>query len=65
MLLYGWVAESEHRAWEQRFNARAARGEFIRYPSPASVRGPRVHLIDAIRRIRLALRRPERLRGQA
>ena len=65
MLLYSWVAQSEHRAWEHRFNVRAARGEFVRHPSPAPVRGPRVQLIDAISRIRQALRRPERLQGQA
>ena len=65
MLLSSFVAQSEYRAWEQRFNVRAARGDFIRDPSPAPVRGPRVHLSDAISRIRQALRRPERLQGQA
>jgi hypothetical protein len=26
-----WLAQSEHREWERRFNKRAARGEFVRY----------------------------------
>jgi hypothetical protein len=65
MLLSSWLAESEYRAWEREFNVRAARGDFVRHPSPAPVRGPRVQLIDAIQRIRLAFRRLARLQSQA
>ena len=65
MLLHSWIAQSEYRAWEQRFNARAARGDFVRQPSNRPVRGQRFQLAALINRIRLGLQRPVRLQGRA
>jgi hypothetical protein len=65
MLLNSWIAQSEYRAWEQRFNVRAARGDFVREPSNQPVRGSRFQLTAFINRIRLGLQRPQRAQGQA
>ena len=65
MLFSYWIVESEHRAWEREFNVRAARGDFVRHSFPAPVRGRRFHVFASLKRIRLALRVPERLLRQA
>jgi hypothetical protein len=65
MLLNSWIAQSEYRAWEQRFNARAARGDFVRDLPNRPSRGSRFQLAAFINRIRFGLRRPERARVQA
>jgi hypothetical protein len=65
MLLNSWIAQSEHRAWEERFNVRAARGDFVREPSSRPARGSGFQLAVFINRIRLGLQRPQRVQGQA
>jgi hypothetical protein len=65
MLLNSWIAQSEYRAWEERFNARAARGEFVHTAPNRPSRGHRFQLGALLNRIKLGVSRPERLERPA
>jgi len=65
MLLNGWIAQAEHRAWEQRFNVRAARGDFVRETRTRRVHRNWIQVPTFISRIRLGLQRLQRVQGQA
>jgi len=57
MLPYIYLAGLEHREWERRFNARAARGDFVRYSeeeSPSVVQALRRALAKLPRRLSLS-----------
>ena len=57
MLPYIYIAALEHREWERRFNARAARGDFVRYSeeeSPSVVQALRRALAKLPRRLSLS-----------
>ena len=57
MLLHTWVDQLEHRRWEQDFNARAARGEFVRHARGAPVTISWLQRLDPLEPLRKSFAR--------
>jgi hypothetical protein len=58
LVLYAYLAQLEHREWERRFNARAARGEFVVYPEdpvPSVITALREVASELARKVSLAV----------